>query len=146
MKIGELARATAVKSETIRFYERIGLLPAPERTEGNYRDYGPPDRERLNFIRHARRLGFEIADIRSLLGLADQPENDCGEVGRIASGHLAAVDEKIALLERLRSELGRMVSQCEGGRISDCRIMNSLADVGEPTETDKPPLTRRRRK
>ncbi len=133
MKIGELARATGVKGETIRFYERIGLLPVPERTEGNYRDYGPSDQERLAFIRNGRRLGFEIADIRSLLGLGDQPEENCGEVGRIATGHLAAVEEKIALLERLRSELRRMISQCKGGRISDCRIMISLVDHGEPT-------------
>ena len=126
MKIGELARATGVKAETVRYYERIGLLPAPDRTEGNYRDYGPSDRERLGFIRNARRLGFEIADIRSLLGLGDQPDESCGEVGRIANEHLTAVEEKIALLKRLRSELQRMISQCQGGRIYDCRIMNSL--------------------
>jgi Cu(I)-responsive transcriptional regulator len=129
MKIGELARITSVKAETIRFYERIGLLPAPDRTEGNYRDFGPQDRDRLNFIRHARQLGFEIADIRSLLGLGDQPEVNCGEVGRIATEHLAAVEEKIELLERLRDELRRMVSQCHGGSISDCRIMGSLSGI-----------------
>ena len=132
MKIGELARVTGVKAETVRYYERIGLLPAPDRTEGNYRDYGPSDRERLSFIRNARGLGFEIAGIRSLLSLGDQPEENCGEVGRIATGHLTAVEEKIALLKRLRSELRRMISQCEGGRISDCRIMNSLVGHSEP--------------
>lgn len=131
MKIGELARVTGSKAETIRYYERIGLLPAPDRTGSNYRDYGADDRERLAFIRHARRLGFEIADVRSLLGLAGQPQMDCGEVDRIATGHLEAVERKIALLERLRSELRRMISQCRGGQISDCRIMNSLVDDGE---------------
>lgn len=131
MKIGELARVTAVKAETIRFYERIGLLPAPDRTESNYRDYCADDRERTVFIRNARRLGFEIADIRSLLGLAGQPGMDRGEVDRVATGHLEAVEQKIALLERLRSELRRMISQCRGGQISDCRIMNSLVDDGD---------------
>lgn len=134
MKIGELARATGVKAETVRFYERIGLLPAPDRTGSNYRDYGPDDRERLTFIRHARRLGFEIADVRSLLGLAGQPQMECSEVDRIATGHLEAVEQKIALLERLRSELRRMVSQCRGGHISDCRIMHSLVVDREPRE------------
>ena len=134
MKIGELARVTGSKAETIRFYERIGLLPTPDRTEGNYRNYGTEDQERMAFIRHARRLGFEIADIRSLLGLAEQPKLDCAEVDRIANGHLAAVEEKIALLGRLRAELRRMISQCRGGQISDCRIMNSLADDREHTE------------
>lgn len=134
MKIGELARVTGVKAETVRYYERIGLLPAPERTESNYRDYGSRDRECLVFIRNARRLGFEIIDIRSLLSLGNQPEKTCDEVGRIATGHLAAVEEKVALLERLRSELRGMISQCEGGQISDCRIMNSLVDHGRPTE------------
>ena len=138
MKIGELARVTGVKAETVRFYERIGLLPAPDRTEGNYRDFGPADRERVAFIRNARRLGFEIADIRSLLGLAEQPEMDCGEVDRIATGHLEAVEQKIALLDRLRSELRRMISHCRGGQISDCRIMSSLVDDGEPIEAGAP--------
>ena len=131
MKIGELAKVTGVNAETIRFYERIGLLPAPGRTEGNYRDFGPEDRDRLKFIRHARQLGFEIAEIRSLLGLADQPKENCGEVGRIATGHLTAVEDKIVMLERLRSELGRMISQCKGEQIADCRIMNSLAGDGD---------------
>lgn len=128
MKIGELARATGTKAETIRYYERIGLLAPPDRTGGNYRDYGADDQERLAFIRHARGLGFEIAAIRSLLGLAEQPEMNCGEVGRIATGHLEAVEEKIVMLERLRVELRRMISQCGGGQISECRIMKSLAN------------------
>ncbi|MCY7280436.1 MAG: helix-turn-helix domain-containing protein [Sphingomonas bacterium] len=135
MKIGELARVTGVKAETVRFYERIGLLPAPDRTVSNYRDYGADDRERVLFIRNARRLGFEIADLRSLLGLAQHPEMDCGEVDRIATGHLEAVDQKIVLLGRLRTELRRMISQCRGRQLSDCRIMNSLVDDGESGES-----------
>lgn len=130
MKIGELARVTGTKAETIRYYESIGLLPRPDRTGSNYRDYGPGDLDRLSFIRHARGLGFEIADIRSLLDLGDHPERDCAEADRIASGHLGAVEKKIAQLEQLRAELVRMIGQCRGGQIADCRIMQSLGDHG----------------
>ena len=128
MKIGELARVTGTKAETIRYYERIGLLPQPDRTGSNYRDYGADDEDRLRFIRHARGLGFDIADIRSLLGLAEEQEADCGTVDRIASDHLTAVDVKIAQLKQLRSELVRMISRCRGGQISGCNIINSLGN------------------
>lgn len=128
MKIGELAARTGSNAETIRYYERIGLVPAPARTGSNYRDYLPGHVERLNFIRHARGLGFDIADIRSLLALGEQPDRSCGEVDTIASGHLAAVEGKIAQLERLKAELGRMLEQCRGGQIADCRVMGALSD------------------
>ncbi len=128
LKIGDLAKATGTKVETVRYYERIGLLPAPERTSGNYRSYTLAHLDRLNFIRHARGLGFEIANIRSLLDLADEPERDCAEVDRIASGHLQAVEDKIARLAVLRDELSRMVGQCRGGHVGSCRIMEVLAD------------------
>jgi Cu(I)-responsive transcriptional regulator len=128
LKIGQLGKATGTNVETIRYYERIGLLPQADRTGGNYRDYGVQDVERLTFIRHARGLGFEIADVRSLLDLSEQPERDCGEADRIATGHLAAVERKIAQLEKLQTELRRMISQCRGGQVSDCRIMQALSD------------------
>ena len=131
LKIGALAKATGTKVETVRYYERIGLLPPPERTSGNYRSYTPAHVARLSFIRHARGLGFDIADIRSLLDLADQPERDCGEVDRIASGHLHAVAEKIARLLLLQDELSRMLGQCRGGQVGTCRIMEVLADHGQ---------------
>lgn len=128
MKIGQLARATGTSAETIRYYEHIGLMRRPERTESNYRDYAPADADRLAFIRHARGLGFELADIRSLLGLADQPDRDCDEADRIASGHLKAVERKITRLEKLRKELRRMVGQCRGGNASGCCILQVLND------------------
>ena len=128
MRIGELAEATGSNSETIRYYEKIGLLPRPGRTDSNYRDYSATDVERLSFIRHARGLGFELADIRSLIELAEQPERDCGEVDAIASRHLAAVESKLARLDSLRVELGRMLAQCRGGTVSSCRIMKVMAD------------------
>lgn len=128
MKIGQVSAATGTNIETIRYYERIGLLPEPDRTRGNYREYEPAHVDRLNFIRHARGLGFDIAGICSLLDLAEHPERDCGEADRIASGHLAAVESKIAKLEQLRRELERMITQCRGGQIADCRIMQALGD------------------
>ena len=128
MKIGELARRAGSNSETVRYYERIGLLPRPGRTDSNYRDYSQSDVERLTFIRHARGLGFELADVRSLIDLAEHPDRDCGEADAIASRHLDAVETKIAQLERLRNELGRMTSQCRGGNVSTCRILQVLAD------------------
>ena len=130
LKIGQVSAATGTNLETIRYYERIGLLPEPDRTSGNYREYEPEHVDRLNFIRHARGLGFDISGIRSLLDLAEHPERDCGEADRIASGHLTAVESKIAKLEQLRRELQRMITQCRGGQIADCRIMQALGDHG----------------
>jgi Cu(I)-responsive transcriptional regulator len=128
MKIGELAARTGANVETVRYYERIGLLPPPVRTTSNYRDYGPEHAERLSFIRQARGLGFDIADIRSLLDLGAEPDQDCGHVDQLATGHLRAVERKIEQLEQLRQELNRMLSQCRGGRIADCRILEALSD------------------
>jgi len=128
MKIGDLARAAGSSSETVRYYERIGLLPRPERTGSNYRDYAARDVERLAFIRHARSLGFELEDIRSLLTLAEQPDGDCGQVDAIATRHLTSVEDKIARLERLREELTLMLRQCRGGQVSTCRIMGAMSD------------------
>ena len=128
MKIGELARATGTNAETIRYYERISLLPEPLRTDGNYRNFGREHVERLSFVRHCRGLGFDIAAIRSLLDLADEPSRDCGEADRIASGHLVSVERKIAQLQQLQSELRRMIVDCRGGQIGSCNIMRSLAD------------------
>lgn len=128
MKIGELAARAGSNPETIRYYERIGMLPEPARTEGNYRDYGADHVARLSFIRHARTLGFELSDIRTLIDLADQPDQDCAAVDRITRGHLQIVEAKIAQLAALKSELMRMLDQCRGGQVADCRIIESLSD------------------
>lgn len=133
MRIGELGRATHTRAETIRYYERIGLLPPPARTGGNYRHYTGTHLQRLNFIRHARGLGFEIAEIRSLLDLADEPERDCGDVDRIASRHLQTVEDKIERLTLLRDELARIVGACRGGQIASCRVLEALGDHSKCT-------------
>ncbi|MFC0101771.1 MerR family transcriptional regulator [Sphingopyxis terrae] len=131
MKIGELSRATGTNIETIRYYERIGLLPAPARTEANYRSYGDAHRARLRFVRHSRELGFTIDEIRSLLDLSDHPERDCADADRIASAHLEQVEAKIAQLSALRDELTRIVGRCRGGLAGDCRVIEALGDHGQ---------------
>jgi Cu(I)-responsive transcriptional regulator len=128
MKIGELSKATGTNIETIRYYERIGLLPAPHRTAANYRSYGEAHRTRLAFIRHSRELGFTIEEIRSLLDLSDHPERDCAEADRIASSHLVQVEAKIAQLTGLREELARIIGSCRGGVAADCRVIEALGD------------------
>lgn len=128
MQIGELGAAANTKPETIRYYERIGLLPPPARTAGNYRRYAATHLQRLSFIRHARGLGFEITEIRSLLDLADHPNRDCAEADRIARDHLRTVEEKIARLTALRDELSRIVGVCRGRQAAECRVLEVLGD------------------
>lgn len=128
LTIGRLASATGTKVETVRWYEKVGLIAPPARTGGNYRAYSPDDLARLSFIRRARDLGFSLDQVRALLDLAAQRERDCGgTVDVIAAEHLAEVDRKLADLSALRRELSRLVSTCEGGMVADCRILEALA-------------------
>ena len=126
LKIGDLAKATETKVETIRYYEQIGLLPPPERTTGNYRAYAVGHLKRLSFIRRSRDLGFSIEQVRALLSLADQEQRPCNSVDELAREHLAEVDAKIADLRRLRTELASIISRCSCGTIAECRIIDAL--------------------
>ncbi|RVB77441.1 MULTISPECIES: helix-turn-helix domain-containing protein [unclassified Mesorhizobium] len=126
--IGELARRTEVKVPTIRYYEQIGLLPPPPRTEGQQRRYDKNGMARLAFIKHARELGFDIEAIRALLSLQDNPDQSCSVADRIAKARLAEVEERIASLNALRTELQRMVEECASGRVAECRVIETLAD------------------
>jgi DNA-binding transcriptional MerR regulator len=126
--IGELARRTQVKVPTIRYYEQIGLLAPPPRTEGQQRRYDKKSIARLAFIRHARELGFNIEAIRALLSLQDNPDQSCSVADRIASVRLAEVEERIASLSALRTELQRMLEECACGRVAECRVIETLAD------------------
>src|ERR1700755_2170084 len=121
--IGQLARRTGCKVQTIRYYEQIGLMPAAARTLGNQRIYGQGHADRLAFIRHSRELGFPLDAIRPLLTLADDPEQPCATADRIAQEQLAAVRNRIARLEALKAELDRMVEQCRHGTIGHCRVI-----------------------
>jgi len=126
--IGQLAAQTGCKVQTIRYYETIGLLPAPERTAGNQRVYPKRTLDRLSFIRHARELGFSLDAIRELLALTDQPEQSCESADLIARSQLGDVRSRIARLRGLEAELQRMVALCARGRVAECRVIEVLAD------------------
>ena len=130
MKIGELGRVTGTKVETIRFYEKLGLLAAPDRTSGNYRTYEQEHLKRLSFVRRARDLGFSLDQVRELLNIADDRSQSCGAVDKLAREHMSAVDRKIADLTALRRELGNLLDQCSRDTIADCRIIDALAPQG----------------
>jgi Cu(I)-responsive transcriptional regulator len=130
MTIGSLATATGTKVETIRWYERVGLLPAPPRSEGNYRSYGDEHLRRLSFIRRSRDLGFTVEKVRELLALADQRDRSCAEVDAIARAHLSEVERKIADLTRLSDELRDVIGQCGCGSVAECNIIEALSPHG----------------
>ncbi|WP_321325612.1 helix-turn-helix domain-containing protein [uncultured Parasphingorhabdus sp.] len=132
MRIGELAKQTGTKVETIRYYESSGLLPEPARTQANYRDYDLSHMERLTFIRRSRALGFTLESVRELLRLADDSEDPCDAVDEVASAHLVAVDQKIADLTALREELSLMLQCCGDGTVGDCKIVSALASPRLP--------------
>ena len=125
--IGELGAATDTKVVTIRYYERIALMPEPLRTSGNYREYSPEHLNRLSFIRRARDLGFSLSQVRGLLSLADQRDRPCEAVDAIARDHLAQVDRKIVDLAALRRELDSIIGQCGHGTVAECRIIEALS-------------------
>jgi DNA-binding transcriptional MerR regulator len=133
--IGSAASQSGVKVPTIRYYEQIGLLPAPSRTAANRRLYDASDLRRLAFIRHARELGFEVEAIRALLRLQDKPNQSCATADTIAHQRLAEVEQRIASLTALKVELKRMIEGCRRGRVKDCRVIEVLADHGKCLRT-----------
>jgi DNA-binding transcriptional MerR regulator len=125
--IGELSKLTNTKVVTIRYYEKIGILPEPPRTNGNFRAYNMAQRDRLGFIRRCRNLGFSLDRVRELLDLAGQKDRDCAEIDEVALEHLADIEQKIRDLESLAEELRGISRKCQGGgRIEDCRIIEAL--------------------
>jgi len=126
LTIGHLARDTGTNVETIRFYEKSGLLPEPARTGGNYRAYEASHLDRLRFIRRARSLGFPLDQVRALLELSDDRAGPCAAIDVIAKAHLVEVERKIADLQALRHDLNRMIEQCGCGIVSDCRVIGAL--------------------
>jgi DNA-binding transcriptional MerR regulator len=128
LSIGDMSTQTGVKIPTIRYYEQMGLLEAPVRSEGNQRKYSNDELERLSFIRHARDLGFTIDSIRDLLSLSLDPKKSCKEAHRIASGHLNAIQEQMARLKKLERELKRIQAVSDTGHIGKCSVIQALAD------------------
>lgn len=134
LRIGDLARVTDTKVETIRWYEKQGLLPKPNRTAGNYRAYGDAELARLSFIRRARDLGFPLDQVRTLLDLAERRDSDCASVDVLAADHLAEIDRKLADLTALRRELSSLLSSCRGGKVATCRIIDALGPFSSSSQ------------
>lgn len=129
--IGELSKRTGVNIETIRYYEKIGIMPNPPRSSGGYRMYSTPHLKRLSFVRRSRELGFSQPEVRKLLNLVDEHSYTCGEVQEMTTKHLSTVKDKIKDLRKLEKALANMVSECEGGDIPDCPIVDILSAVPE---------------
>lgn len=126
ISIGTLSRRSGIHIETIRYYERVGVLPKALRAANGRRVYGQQDVGRLAFIRHARELGFELASVRALLTLQGTPELSCRSASDLASAQLSAVESRLSRLLVLRDELKRMVRSCKNGRVVDCRVIEAL--------------------
>lgn len=126
LRRGELAARTGCNLETIRYYEKIGLLPEPPRAANGYRAYEATHEQRLGFILRARSLGFDIVEIRGLLALMDGGEQTCAEVKARTERHLADVHAKIADLQRIARVLKRTAAQCSGDKVPDCPIIDAL--------------------
>ena len=129
MTIGKLAKRAGVGVETIRFYERKGLIPEPPRRSSGYREYDDDTVTRVRFIRHAKELGFTLKEINGLLSLQLDPEKPCQDVNRRIETKLSDIDEKIQMLNRMKDALQRLSTQCGGERsVSDCPILEALED------------------
>jgi len=127
--IGAMSRQTGVNIETIRYYERIALMPKPDRTPSGNRQYSHDHLQRLSFIKRSRELGFSIDEIRAMLTMVDQDGVSCGDVHAMTIKHLAAVRQKIANLRKLERALSDMAAECARGDIPDCPIIETLFDA-----------------
>lgn len=128
MRIGELSRLTNVDIETIRYYERVGLLPTAMRSENGYRHYGQPSLERLAFIRHCRALDMPLAEIQRLLGFADHPQADCGDIDSLIDAQLDRVRARLQSMQALEKQLTALRDQCGSTQHSEgeCGILHEL--------------------
>jgi len=127
--IGELSAQTGVKIETIRYYERIGIMPVPGRTKGGNRQYDHDQLKRLFFIRRCRGLGFSLDEIRALLNMVDEHDFTCADVHDMTISHLASIKTKLADLKRLERVLKKMASECSAGDVPDCPIIDTLFEA-----------------
>lgn len=128
---GQLAGATGCNAETVRYYEKIGLLPEPARSAAGYRLYEDAHRRRLRFVMRARALGFTLADIRAFLHLDDGGAVSCAEVRARTERHLADIRARIADLTRIESALAATAAKCTGDELPDCPILDSLSGEAE---------------
>ena len=130
--IGELSRRTGVQIETIRYYERIGLMPPPARSDGGHRMFDGEMVKRLTFIARSRQLGFSLKEVRTMVGLVDRGDASCDEINALTLRHLAEVRAKISDLNRLAETLEDIASQCKGATAPDCPIFEALYDATGP--------------
>ncbi len=127
MRIGDLSRATGVDVDTIRYYEKAGLLPPPARAPNGYRAYGTAQLERLAFIRHCRALDMPLAEIARLLDFAARPQADCGDINQLIDAQLARVRARLQSLHALEKQLAALRARCDTGQIAaDCGILQEL--------------------
>lgn len=145
MRISDAARASGCHLETIRYYERIGLLDKAARNTNGYRHYKPTEVARLKFIARGRELGFSLEEIRSLIALAEQTNMPCGDIDRLASKHLADIEARIGELQRMATELRRTIRSCAGGVRARCAILGDLQASGESLGADSHARARRPR-
>jgi MerR family transcriptional regulator, mercuric resistance operon regulatory protein len=127
--IGELSRLSGVVAETIRYFEKIGILPIPPRNSSGYRVYSTPHLERLSFIRRSRELGFSQAEVRRLLTLVDEHSYTCAQVKEMTAKQLAVIQDKIMDLQKLEHALTNMVEECDGGDVPECPIIDILSTL-----------------
>lgn len=125
MTISALSRESGVNLETIRFYERSELLPAPKRSASGYRHYDDVDIRRVRFIRRGRELGFSLEEIRTLLGLASQPQSSCAEADQLVQEHLQAIEARIRDLQSMKAELSKLAG-CSSEHAEHCRLLEAL--------------------
>ena len=139
MKIGELSTAASTPIETIRYYEREGLLPAPARTQGNFRLYEGSHLERLQFIRYCRSLDMSLEEVRVLLKVKDAPGDDCGDVNTLLDEHIGHVSQRIKELRALEKQLKELRQRCGATRgVEQCGILAGLSEAAqEPTASAK---------
>jgi Cd(II)/Pb(II)-responsive transcriptional regulator len=131
MKIGELAGRAGVDVQTVRFYEKEGLLEAPARTAAGYRSYGPAHLEQLQFVRHCRSLDMSLPDVRRLMTLSKNRSVSCGDVDSMVRAHLERVRAKRKALEALETRLDSLSRQCDAGhRVADCGVLEELIHAG----------------
>jgi Cd(II)/Pb(II)-responsive transcriptional regulator len=131
MKIGELAQRAGCEVQTVRFYEREGLLEEPGRTDSGYRSYNEHHLTRLNFIRHCRSLDLPLPEVRQLLEFAAAPQQSCGQVNGLLDGHIALVKGRIAALKALEKQLVGLRKSCDGDTSHSCAILDSFMSAAE---------------
>lgn len=129
MTRGELSRKTGCNAETIRYYEKIGIMPEPVRSAAGYRQYDAAHERRLGFVMRGRELGFTMEDLKSLLDLIDRRAVSCAEVEKLARAHLQSVRERISDLKRMESVLSSTVRACSGKNVPECPLIDTLFGV-----------------